>query len=307
MESPTILAVVIVLAILLIAAVAFAPRATQAYAAGGIAIVVVAALAARAVAQSGAAAAPADEAVVGAAEAPAGDAEDAKGAAEAPADDAGDEEPGCVAADVEVPRMGDFEQVGATRYSAPRPDHACQELCFFRRLDPGRKFKRVIDATAHVGVDTHVLAAAFGCAVDAVEPVKETYDALARNVKKFNQPGVRAINASAVDYLKTAGKADLVYMDPPWGGPGYKRVDDLPLYDDKGERTVPLGPVVNSALAVAPVVILKVPHNFNYGAFEQKIKGHIVDIARIKYQSLQYKRKRAVFLLLEIRKTPLSC
>jgi hypothetical protein len=39
---------------------------------------------------------------------------------------------------------------------------------------------------------------------------------------------------------------------------------------------------VTQALEVAPIVVVKVPHSFNYRVFERQISGHIVNIARIQ-------------------------
>jgi hypothetical protein len=60
-----------------------------------------------------------------------------------------------------------------------------------------------------------------------------------------------------------------------------------------------LGPEV----VEGPVVVLKTPHNFNYRSFEQKIDAHVVSVTRVKYRKRNYRGKRALFNLLEIRKT----
>ena len=60
---------------------------------------------------------------------------------------------------------------------------------------------------------------------------------------------------------------------------------------------------MDAALKVAPVVILNAPHNFDFRAFEQKTKGHVVGITRIKYRKATMRRKRALYVLLEIRKS----
>ncbi len=205
--------------------------------------------------------------------------------------------------------LDDFEHAAATVYSSPRADQILQEIFYFRHLVCEEPVNRVIDATAHVGVDTAVLAYAFPDAnITAVERVLKTSQIHARNMKKLGfADRVSTIHGSADEYLADTPPADLVYLDPPWGGPGYGKMSDIPLSGKADIDTIPLAPVINAALKVAPVVVLKAPHDFDYQKFEQGIDGHVVSIARIKYPEAKargkFRPKRAVFILLEIRKT----
>lgn len=203
-------------------------------------------------------------------------------------------------------QLEDFEWADATIYSSPRGDQILQEICFFRRTAGGAR--RIVDGTAHVGVDTAVLAHSFPeASITAIERDPDVFRVLGRNLEEHGYADrVTTLNTSVVNYLESSPpEADLFYLDPPWGGPDYKKSDTLPpLQPEPGSKkpAAPLHKVVNLALEVAPVVVLKVPHNFEYRSFETRLKGHVVGVTRIKYPGAA-PRARAVFLLLEIRKT----
>lgn len=200
--------------------------------------------------------------------------------------------------------LEDFDWAEATGYSSPRGDQILQEICFFRRLAPGAR--KIVDATAHVGVDAAVLAHSFPKAsITAIEYDPDVYRILNANLKRHGYADrVQTLNESSADYfLKQGGDpdADLVYFDPPWGGPGYKKTSDLYLRSSHG-KGVPVSKVINMVLATSSaIVILKTPHNFDYRAFERRLKGVVTGVARIVYPKTPASG-RAVFNLLEIRK-----
>lgn len=200
--------------------------------------------------------------------------------------------------------LKDFEHAPATEYSSPRGDQILQEICYFRRL--GGSVKRVVDATAHVGVDTAVLAHSFPDAkIVAIEWDPDNYEKLKRNLDARGiADRVETLNMSAVDYFDgTPPGADLVYMDPPWGGRDYRRVDDLPFLGKP--KNTPMHKVINDALKIAPIVVAKVPYNFDYLSLERRLDGVVASVVRIHYPNEHQPmkvRRRAVFNLLEIRK-----
>lgn len=208
----------------------------------------------------------------------------------------------------EAPRppfaLEDFEWAEATGFSSPRGDQILQEICFFRRVAPGAR--RIVDATAHVGVDSAVLAHSFPQAkITAIEYDPDVYKILNANLERHGYSDrVDALNESSADYfLRHGGEpdADLVYFDPPWGGPGYKKTSDLYLRSSQG-KGVPVSKVVNAVLGSSDaLVVLKTPHNFDYRAFERRLKGFVTGVARIVYPKAPASG-RAVFNLLEIRK-----
>ena len=200
-----------------------------------------------------------------------------------------------------------FETTAATGYSTVRgrPAFLRQEVAYFGEVRQRINPHTIIDGTAHVGVDTAILAQIFPTAqLTAVERDPETYRRLAKNMSAAGLDNrVHTVNQSVVDYFNSrdprAPHADLVYLDPPWGGPGYSTADDLPLPGDKGDPPTPLHILVNRVLASGtPLVVLKVPHNFQHARFANRLEGgRIVRVTPVEYQQ---RRARAAFLLLEI-------
>jgi hypothetical protein len=74
---------------------------------------------------------------------------------------------------------------------------------------------------------------------------------------------ITVLEGDCVSVLEAGRRADLVYFDPPWGGPEYYRAAALHL--ELSGR--PLGEVVGAALARnAPLVVVKAPFNADVGA-----------------------------------------
>lgn len=194
-----------------------------------------------------------------------------------------------------------YETTPATSYSTVRgrPAFLRQELAYFDELRRRVAPRTVVDGTAHVGVDTTILARSFpGARITAVERDPPTFERLSRNIAAAGLAGrVSPVNRSVVDWFREGGRADLVYLDPPWGGPDYGETDDLPLADEAG-RPAPLPAFVGRVLEAAPRVVLKVPHNFRHGAFADRLGGG--RIARLTPIEYGRRRERAAFLLLEI-------
>ena len=65
------------------------------------------------------------------------------------------------------------------------------------------------------------------------------------------------------NYLKNIKHFDAVFLDPPWGGNGYKAFDKLPLYLSK----LKLVEVVNKLKNKTDLIILKVPFNYDIHEF----------------------------------------
>jgi len=120
----------------------------------------------------------------------------------------------------------------------------------------------VTDATANVGGSTLAFASQVKH-VNAVEISKETFDILKHNVSLFDFDNITLINDNYLNIFATLTQ-DLIFVDPPWGGPDYKDKDKVSLY---------LGDINLSNLFVdlaphAKVICAKVPFNFDKKEFE---------------------------------------
>jgi hypothetical protein len=88
-------------------------------------------------------------------------------------------------------------------------------------------------------------------------------------------------------------RQDVLFLDPPWGGPEYDQVPLLELY--LGGRR--LSNVCNSFKGHASLLVLKVPFNFNIAGFSEDCQGSWTHM-RMKKMGWNKWKQRPYFLLL---------
>jgi predicted RNA methylase len=120
--------------------------------------------------------------------------------------------------------------------------------------------KHVTDLTGNVGGDT-ILFGLHCKTVDTIEMDKENFDALENNVKVF---GLDNVTLHFGDSTKVYNwYTDILYIDPPWGGPDYKDKTNLDLF--LGERRIDL--FIKDILKEfwrPNYIVLKLPRNYNF-------------------------------------------
>ena len=172
------------------------------------------------------------------------------------------------------------------KYSITRPYEA-KQIIYYMKESISRDLSSLVitDGTAGVGGDTIHFSKYFK-SVNAVDILSENTDMLKYNCEIFNINNVNIIND---DYLKLylKIKQDIIYLDPPWGGVGYKnkKVVDIRL----GNMTIDM--FVGKLLELGnPDIFLKLPLN--------------ADISKLnimaKYQ-IYNKKNRASFFLIRIK------
>ena len=141
----------------------------------------------------------------------------------------------------------------------------------------GVSCKEIIDATACIGGDTlrFLDSMKFG-RVTAVEMSWVNYDALVNNMYEYGFTSGRLLRMLDDDYTRCFKRfeSEIVYMDAPWGGPGYRNRSSLMLYMS-GVSVDRLTCEVLEA-GNAQLVGLKVPCNFAFGRFR-----HILSNCRV--------------------------
>jgi 16S rRNA G966 N2-methylase RsmD len=126
----------------------------------------------------------------------------------------------------------------------------------------------ITDGTACVGGNTFSLSRAFQY-INAVELDKLRFHYLKHNMKLL---GVENITFYKADLLKIVSQLeqDLIFIDPPWGGPEYKTKDKI----DLELSGIPLADVCIRLSTTSRFIALKTPVNFNAIPFLEKIKSH---------------------------------
>jgi len=175
-----------------------------------------------------------------------------------------------------------FSTVPESRYSSLMPWHLpTVERAFKEELTNPR---RIIDMTGHIGVDSIF----FGVLYPEVFTISFENDPkvflrLRDNLVRYAiildrqdylssvYEGDRLVSAYLDDSTKhldspIVTSSDLVYLDPPWGGPEYYKQDSLDLYLS-GTNVIE---IIRKLLANGtPLVTLKAPANFNRSGLDQ--------------------------------------
>ncbi len=132
--------------------------------------------------------------------------------------------------------------------------------CMLNILGPvGNKI--ITDVTGCVGGDTLNFALAFNH-VFAIESNHHNYDALVNNVDVYGFKNVDVYWKDSTTFFNWY--TDVLYIDPPWGGPRYKDYDKLDLY----MSTFRLDEWLELILLREnrpKYIFMKLPQNYNFG------------------------------------------
>ncbi len=163
-------------------------------------------------------------------------------------------------------------------YSISKPDDSEIISCKIESLFGHRNIV-ITDATANVGGNCINFAKKFDN-VNAVEIDKMSFDVLKQNIDVFGvSDKVNIINGNyLIEFNKL--KQDVVFIDPPWGGRGYKDIEvlDLWLNDIRGVK-IYIGVIVKRLLdkRLCKMVVVKVPFNFSFKKFENMLGSYKID------------------------------
>jgi 16S rRNA G966 N2-methylase RsmD len=115
-----------------------------------------------------------------------------------------------------------------------------------------------------------------------IEHNLENFNNLINNVTEYYKAtpihtNVSFVNDNIVDYLKkTNDHYDVIYMDPPWGGPNYKQNkskgikiphSSLPYLEDFLKMYI---------INITKIIVLKLPASYNVCELKKKIPNHII-------------------------------
>ena len=150
----------------------------------------------------------------------------------------------------------------------------------------------VTDSTANIGSDTIMLALHFKN-INAVELSDITCKMLQNNINVYKLKNVR-VYCDSVNNIVNKLKQDVVYVDPPWGGPEYKKHDRLKLYLDDLE----LSDFFIKHASLAKLFIFRVPFNYDFIHFFNKAKANSYEVysykenGKVKYYYLVVSLKK---------------
>jgi hypothetical protein len=141
-------------------------------------------------------------------------------------------------------------------------------------LEEFKEFKnsRIIDANAHIGCDTVNFLKIFPLAhITAIEINPIAFKCLTANIASLSEDMQKrtclrlgdAINIIPTLISHDHDRGHVVYFDPPWGGPDYKKHKKLHLYLGKKNIIDYIVELLSFPDKKCSMVIFKAPYNFD--------------------------------------------
>jgi hypothetical protein len=126
--------------------------------------------------------------------------------------------------------------------------------------------KHITDLTGNVGGDTIMFGLHFN-KVDSIEYNLDNFNALKNNVDVYNLKNVNLhFGDSTIVYT---WNTDVLYIDPPWGGPGYKTHTNLDLFLGETRLDMFIKEILEQEWCPT-CIFLKLPKNYNFKRLQFK-------------------------------------
>ena len=152
-------------------------------------------------------------------------------------------------------------------YSITNPIEADQISNFIKSNFTNSHLINIFDGTGGLGGNTINFSKHFK-SITTCEINKDRYNMLVNNIGQYNLKNIITINDDSVNYLfNNFNNYDVYFFDPPWGGPAYKKQQNLSLK---------LG--IKSLLDIAnflkknttnKLLVYKIPFNYNFNEFNE--------------------------------------
>jgi len=142
----------------------------------------------------------------------------------------------------------------------------------------------ITDTTAGLGGNTISFSNNF-YKVNSIEICEKRFEMLKNNMEIYNFTNLKLYNNNFLDIIEQL-KQDVIFIDPPWGGPDYKLKKKVNISIDGIE----LHKIVNNLYGNCKLVCLKLPKNFNVDEF----------VSNIDYSVYKYNVKNLMILIVDI-------
>jgi hypothetical protein len=199
-----------------------------------------------------------------------------------------------------------YSIVNSSAYSVLKPwEKRDVNTALQKWFQPVQSVKRIVDATAHIGVDTINMSNVFpNATIDAYEIVPETYQALVKNIVRFKKQQRILPHNEDITSWEPSYTLDFLYVDPPWGGKNYAKEDSIDLYlqkeSNEHNETKNVNAMIDKWLATGKIrnIVMKAPKNFN--------KDYLVGKYKVEEATVGNRQKGVAYLLFLIRAPAIS-
>jgi hypothetical protein len=163
-------------------------------------------------------------------------------------------------------------------YSITRKRDGERILSIIRHNIKELSTKTVTDGTACIGGDTIQFAMAFDH-VHSIELNSDNFECLAKNIDVYclNNVTLHKGDCTAIFNWNT----DVLYLDPPWGGPDYKNKANLDLMLGDKRIDVWLDEILLRKNRPS-YIVLKLPHNYNFKRLNFLVNVEIIKPFRVR-------------------------
>lgn len=172
--------------------------------------------------------------------------------------------------------------VGSINYSL-MPFHKNQVRDFIKKYyaeSRGDLPHTIVDASAHIGVDTINFASLYTDAnIISYEFNPKTYEILKKNVETFCQvkqwnPARFSVRQGDIVHALLHDhnlKCDMLFFDPPWGGKDYKKYDKMSLHYVSSGQSYNVSDLICEYLERNPktCVMLRTPYNYKFSDIQR--------------------------------------
>ena len=165
-------------------------------------------------------------------------------------------------------------------------DKITKDICMFVDQDA-----IITDGTACIGGNTYSFAKVFKN-VNAVEidPTRHSY--LKNNMSVLGLGNIHCICGDVYDVCQKQHQ-DVIFLDPPWGGPDYKNNSNIQLFLSNRE----LSEVCIDISLYCKYIALKVPINFKPEIFDRSVENVL---ERVHYNTYLRKMHLIIYRCLNI-------
>lgn len=164
------------------------------------------------------------------------------------------------------------------RYSITRKRDSEQIIKILQSTVEDFHKKTVTDATACIGGDS--INFALHCKkVIAIELKEENYNALCQNIKAYNLENIDVLWGDSTILFNW--HTDILYIDPPWGGPKYKSHSNLIIYMSNIRLDKWIEHIVQRKNR-PKYIFLKLPSNYNFSTLL-----FLPNVIHVRYHSIR--------------------